>query len=341
MIDESAERIVTDVLRVLATAASEHLGPKETQRRLQLIERANEVELVWQRELYDDSLHYAAVIDLGEDSLSISYCADTGLPWPLRGVRRWSEQDLLRVGERTLTVHEAIGFLDFIWDEAPILNRLVRACVIEEALEQGTVAISQTELQVELDSFRRRRGLHQAADMHAWLRESGLTQARLERLLTIEAATRKLRHSISADRIRETFTERQRQLTRTVVATITYPDETGAEAAKRGLLAGEIEFYREFDRAAGEERAHIETFIGDSSDQPVELAQARETQLIGPLRRRRRFALMRVVKRAAAVLDDRTRTIIEDLLLDEWIAHERGQRPIDWSWGPTTTGSER
>jgi len=340
MIDETLKQSVINVLEVLVTAAAEHLEPEETRRRLLTLELRHEVELVWQRELYDDSLHYDALIKVFSGSISISCCADNGLPWPLRGVRRWSEQDLLQVGERRLTVHEAIAFLDFIWEEAPILDRLVRACIVEEALERGKVRVSRSELQDELDSFRRRRGLHRAEEMNDWLDDRGMTQARLERLLVLEAGVRTLRRCLSAGRVRQIFSERRHEFERTAVATIVFPTKSAAEAARRRILSRDADFYSEFERAVAEERAQVDSYVGGDRDAPPELAIAREGEVVGPLRRGRGFALMRVVKKVAAEFDERTRQVIEDCMFDEWVGQERRKRRIEWSWGPPTSGGD-
>jgi hypothetical protein len=49
--------------------------------------------------------------------VSLSFCPDEELPWPLRGVGRWSDKDLVRVNNTLLRVEDAIAFLDFIWNE--------------------------------------------------------------------------------------------------------------------------------------------------------------------------------------------------------------------------------
>lgn len=338
MNDETLKRAVTNVLDVLVTSAADHLEPEETRHRLRALELPHEVDLVWQRELYDGSLHCDALIKAPSGSISISYCADNGLPWPLRGVRRWSEQDLLQVGERRVTVHEAIAFLDFIWDEAPILDRLVRACIVEEALERGDVKVSSSELQGELDSFRRRRGLHGAQEMNDWLDEQGMTQARLERLLVVEAAVRVLRSSLSSGRVHRVFQARRHEFGRTIAATMAFSNKLAAEDARRRIVSGDSDFYTEFERAAADERAQIDSFVGGNGDAPTELATAREGEVVGPLRHGRGFALMRVVTKADAELDQRTRLVIEDCLFREWVARERRMRRIEWSWGPPTSG---
>ena len=337
MIDETAKKRVADVLEILVEAAAESLEPDETVWRIEQLEAGPPVEVVWQRENYDDSLHYDAIIESDAGSISVSYAADRGLPWPLRGVRRWSEEDMLRVGERTLKVQEAMIFLDFIWSDAPLLDRLVQACIVEDALEQGAVTVPAADLQAELDGFRRRRGLLRAADMHAWLAERGMTQARLERFLAVEAATRLLRERTSAGRVEQFFTERKGELGCTVVTAIAFSSRADAEAALEGL-ADHAKFYREFERAASRGRARFETLVDSATDTPAELAAASVGQVVGPVGRESSFVLLRVVAKLAAVLDERTRRVVEERLFEEWVTEERRKRRVEWSWGPRDSG---
>ena len=59
----------------------------------------------------------------------------TGLPWPLRGVRRWTDADVLRVNGRTVKFQEAVACLELMWTEVPIAQRLVNACLLDAELE--------------------------------------------------------------------------------------------------------------------------------------------------------------------------------------------------------------
>jgi hypothetical protein len=86
--------------------------------------------------------------------VSLSYCPERAVPWPLRGVQRQSEGDLVRVNTNVLRVDTAMACLDFIWDEAPIIERLVNLCVIQEELDREPIDLSNAELQQAMDHFR-------------------------------------------------------------------------------------------------------------------------------------------------------------------------------------------
>src|SRR6266542_366931 len=75
-------------------------------------------------------------------------------PWPLLGVQRWNDQDLLRVNGTVLAIDHAIAGLDFIWGEAPVARRLVDVCLIKAELEREPIVLSDAELQQVANAFR-------------------------------------------------------------------------------------------------------------------------------------------------------------------------------------------
>src|SRR5262249_1552776 len=90
--------------------------------------------IVSSTEDYDESRHFDVLLTDGAGTYTISFAAADGLPWPLRGVNRWSEEDLVRVNGTTLTVQQAVSCLDFIWERDDLMNHLVNVCLVEEEL---------------------------------------------------------------------------------------------------------------------------------------------------------------------------------------------------------------
>ncbi|MET7396761.1 TIGR04500 family putative peptide maturation system protein, partial [Dactylosporangium sp. NPDC005572] len=155
--------------------------------------------LLWQREQYDGSLHYDLLLTMRDGTLSLSWCPDAGLPWPLRGVQRSGELLLLRVNGVELDVADAIGFLDVLWREAPLRQRLVDACLVKEAVDGEE--LDDAELQAAADAFRRARGLLSPAQTRAWLARERLSDAQFEDLVTHQALVARLRERVTAGRV--------------------------------------------------------------------------------------------------------------------------------------------
>ena len=204
---------MTDSLTPAVCAALEYLRdlnrdgvrPDEARNRmrgLRVQHPHTRIDLLWEEEACDRSVHYDTLVQKdGEGTVSLSFCRERTLPWPLRGVQRWSEMDLVRVNATVLKVDQAVALLDFIWDDAPMLKRLVDAGLIREAIDQDAIPPSDEELQQALDAFRRLHGLYKAADMHRWMEQRGLTQEKLETHLAELAEIAALRERVTAGKV--------------------------------------------------------------------------------------------------------------------------------------------
>ena len=200
---------VLDVLDYLLALQREGVRPDEARARLQDLRGRHPelaVDLLSEEEEYDHSVHYDVLLRrAGEGTVSLSYCADRAVPWPLRGVHRWSEADLVRVNANVLKVDQAMALLDFIWDEAPIIERLVNACLIQEELERAPIELTDAELQEAMDKFRSANKLFKAEDTLRWLERHGMSHEKLERYVADNAIVAKLRDRITSARVEEYF----------------------------------------------------------------------------------------------------------------------------------------
>src|SRR5262245_50911762 len=101
-------RVVLDTLACLQALCAAGLPPEQASRRLQEVGRAHpgiRLDLLWEREGAGDGWQYDALLRLPQGgTLSLSHCADDGLPWPMRGARRFSDGHLLRVNDSVITV---------------------------------------------------------------------------------------------------------------------------------------------------------------------------------------------------------------------------------------------
>src|SRR3712207_3109767 len=105
--NNTLERALVDTLEYLMSLVQEGIQPEEARARLRLLQKQHsnmEMDLLWEEEVYDQSVHYDTLLHLGgEGTVSLSFCPDRALPWPMRGVHRWSEKDLVRVNNTVLT----------------------------------------------------------------------------------------------------------------------------------------------------------------------------------------------------------------------------------------------
>jgi hypothetical protein len=64
-----------------------------------------------------------------------------------------------------------------------------------------------------------------------------------------------------------------------------------------------------------------------------QLFAAARDQLVGPAPVETGYALMCVLAITPSQLDDRTRSIIKEILFKDWLAEKRQAARIDWCWG--------
>jgi hypothetical protein len=106
-----------------------------------------------------------------------------------------------------------------LWEKKPLLQRLIDSCLIEAELQRRDVQVSAEDVQAACDEMRRRRGLLSAADLHAWLADSGTTLQALDEMAAGRARALKLRDLVADDRVSDYF-ERHRDAFDTIVTAV-------------------------------------------------------------------------------------------------------------------------
>lgn len=315
--------------------------PPEARARLQALRGRHpeaRLDLLWEEEACDRSVHYDALLHrAGEGTVSLSFCPEQTLPWPLRGVQRWSEMNLVRVNATVLKVDQAVALLDFVWDDAPMLKRLVHAALIREALDRDPVSPTDADLQRALDGFRRAHRLYKAADMRRWMEQRGLTQEKLECLVGELADMAALRERETAGRVDDYFAAHRADFDAVSVARFAVADGATAQRVREQIEYG-VDFYAAAEGcflAGGPAGGMFATLRRHQA--PPELGivfSAAPGTVLGPVREGDGYALVRVLSHAPARLDAPTRAAIQDLLFDEWLEERRRAASIEWYWGP-------
>src|SRR5689334_12845726 len=106
------QQALPDMLAYLMTLARDGIRPEEARARLRQLQPKYpelKLDLLWEEEAYDQSIHYDVLLQLpSKGTVSLSFGPDRALPWPLRGLHHWSEKQLVRVNRTGLTVSQAI-----------------------------------------------------------------------------------------------------------------------------------------------------------------------------------------------------------------------------------------
>jgi len=348
--ENAVGQTVIDTLAYLMSIVQKGTEPEEAKsglRRLQQRHSDVAMYLVWELEAYDRSHHYDALLNLPEGgTVSISYCEDRAKPWPLRGVLRWSDADLLRVNNNVLRVDQAMACLDFIWDDARITDRLVNVCLIQEELERNPVELSDDELQAAMDAFRRARKLHKAADTHRWMQRRGVTYQELERIVTSEATIQKLRDNLVASRVGDYFETNSDSFDTAYFVHLALRHQATARELCEQLRDGAIDFFETAQKlfVANQSTAPVFKAVqrrGIPEEFRAELFQSAPGSVLGPVHDEDGYALVRLLSVVKGKLDDPTRDAIKRILFEEWLEKGRGKASIEWFWGNArkTTGA--
>lgn len=287
--------------------------------------------LVADREGYDGSVHHALVIRRpGAAALSLSVAAATGLPWPLRGVQRARDSELLEVNGRTVGVAEAMARLDLVGDRAA-MRLLIDGCLLSAELERDPVDLDAHDLQAAADAFRRAKRLTSAAQTRQWLADRGLSADDFAELVTRQAEFDALRRRRTDAAVGRWLDEHGPELDDLLVAWIEQDaeprEEPGVDALEAELRARPGEMVAAALRAgrpAGLEW-HSAASLG-SSALTADTGDVITVDLDG--------------KRAVAVvLERRTppftrrRDLARTRILQDQLADERRAARVTWFWG--------
>ena len=341
------QQAVSDTLEYLMTLGREGVRPQEAKERLRLLEKRHPdtgMNLVWEEEVYDGSVHYDVLMRLSEGAtVALSFCPDHVLPWPLRGAHRWSEGELVRVNDTLLRVSQAIACLDFIWDEARILNRLLNVCLVQEELDRDPIELTDAELQLGMDGFRRAHKLYTAEDTHLWMQQRGMTHEQLESLVADNLTLARLRDRVAEGRVEHYFEDYHTDFDTAYIARIACTDEESARRTHRQILAGEVDFYAaaqsHFLAVASQpdkgERSLFAVLRRSEAAEELgaEIFAAAPGDVVGPARIADGYAIARVLSFTPARLDEPTWAAIKEILFEEWLAERRRAARIEWYWG--------
>jgi putative peptide maturation system protein len=310
--------VLYEAAELLRAAIAEKLEPAQARERVDALRERHpgtRPRLLWQREEYDGSLHFDLLLRHHDGVVSLSWCPDDGLPWPLRGVQRGSEMLLLRVNGVELGVADAVGFLDLLWREAPLRDRLVDSCLVREELDADGRALSDEELQAAADAFRRARGLLTAEATRAWMARERLTDWQFEELVAHQAAVAALRERVVGPLS-------DVDLSRYEVVRLVRVDGLDHAAAARLAAAPDLLAAAAADFAAGTGPAPVFGSVLRLDADPALLAG--EPVAVGE-----GFAVAAPL--AVHPADPET---VSRHRFAEWLAARRAAARVEWNWGP-------
>jgi putative peptide maturation system protein len=347
----SIEEAAIATLDYLMTLIREGTQPDAAKSALQPLQQRYpdlSLQLVWEEEVFDQRMHYDALLSVpGTGIISMSFCNEKEKPWPLRGVQRWSDKNLLRVNDTVMQIDQAIACMDFIWEEPRIADRLVNACLIQEEIERNPVTISNQELQAAMDSFREKRNLHRAEDTYLWMERRGMSHRAFEGLVKSEVLLGKLRDRLVGNGVESYFAAHSADFDTVRIAQFFVSDDATARMLYERIRSGEVGFFDEAQRQfltskqlhpSGELFAKFQRREAPTEFRET-LFQSSAGSVLEPLHDKNGYAIICILSLSPAVLDDATAESIRNLFFDQWLEERRKTAAIEWFWGNTTKTS--
>lgn len=339
------QQTLGDTLEYLMALWRENAVPDEARarlRRLQDQHRQIPMDLVWEKESYAQAVHYDVLLRPSEaGTISLSFCPDRAIPWPLRRAQHSRESEIVRVNGHMVTVQMVMSYLDFIWDESRLITRLVDICFIQDEIEKREILVCETELQQAMDLFRSKHQLYTAGLTADWLRRHGQTQEVLERTLEAEVAAAKLRDQIAEGKVEDYFASHSSDFDTARIARFKVGEMAHARSIIKQIHGGELNFF---------EAAREQFCVEGSADGKLfaavrrrDLSRERATAIfdaspgatVGPVPSGDGFELVNILKLNPARLDETTRSAIKEVLFEDWLAEQRREATIEWFWGDT------
>ncbi|MFI7690099.1 TIGR04500 family putative peptide maturation system protein [Nonomuraea sp. NPDC049655] len=296
------------------------------------------MRLLWQSEAATGDYHYDLLFPMPGATVSLAVAPDRAIPWPLRGGQRSGGHLLLRVNGADVTWEKAVSVLDVLWEDTDLARRLVNSALVEQALATRNAAPDPDRLQQAMDAFRRARGLLTAEATRRWMGERGLTHARLEEIVTGEAAVAELRREVLDGRVEECFAARRADFDWLRVVRLRYADAARAATAAATLRDGKAD---PVALATEEVLAGAATCRMEANDRSSliglfgpEAEEAAAGDVLGPGRLPDGgLCVAHVLAVEPAVLDEIRRGLIERHLFEEWLTEQRRTAHLEWFWG--------
>jgi putative peptide maturation system protein len=349
---DTTSDVLTDVRDLLDALVHERASPEAARARLLPLRARHpgaDIDLVWEVQPFDASVHFDALIRPGTGrTVSLSVCREEALPWPLRGLQRWKDSDLVRVNGHVLSVADAVAQLDLLWERAPLMQRLIDHCLVQEQLARKPVDVTDDEVQQAFDGMRRGRGLFHAADLEAWMSDTGVSWDTLEAMATQLARVAKLRERTVGDRVDELLARDLRAFDVIVLATAharsaQQAAAVQAEARRSGhgvLHAAQAVFAQGGDAPLQTSlrrlrRHQLDPMLARALDSADAAAQAHgATLLVEPPTAGDDSVVAQVLAvEPASPHDPQLHRLAVVKLFDDWLREQRRSASIEWFWG--------
>lgn len=294
-----------------------------------------EVELLVDRPPASRWVDYDLLLTLQSgETICLTWCSDNLTPWVVSYGDHWAANFLVTINGQSISIQHALRELALITSQSPSsMEDLVRHVL--EAQEAGSRGenIASSDIHLEIDEFRKSRGLKTAKETEEWLTRHALTLADLADLAVGEILQRRMKYGRTQAELAEYFSRHQSDYDRitftvAVVETSRQAQTLLAESSQKGLL-------RAITQAIEVQPSmlqHSVTSTQFAMDIDPQFAGTKSGELLGPIRQHGMWGVAQLHRRDMATLDVRTTEAVIDALYETWLSGRRDAASVVWHW---------
>lgn len=344
------ERLLERGVSFLRKVTSDELEPAQARLAAETIAPGSargDIEVLWTQENYRHTRAYELLIRAEEGSYTLGFHPDRGVPWAFRDIQRHTESHVVEVDGEVLRVEDAVHIIDFTWSNERIGRRLVDACIINRALREAAIDVSDDELQACMDEFRIRRGLLTEDATRSWLRLNGLDHERFEILIADVARVAKLRGQLVGARVQAELAEHRSRYDEVALVHLEFATDEPARVAHDQAREDPAKLLVVAAGLASEAAPHHRPLNPDVLRHarvcrlPSSFRRTVATMSVGEIRRIESEEdgtchVVGLVGRTEARADARTLEAVQEQLFEDWMEQRRAAANIRWFWGRET-----
>jgi len=209
------------------------------------------------------------------------------------------------------------------------------AAIFRQAAQSRGISVSDEELQQAVDEFRAERGLEEVHDTEAWLAERHLSLDDLTTVMTDMCVQSKLQRTMFNGKVEAHFAQNQADYEGASIARIVVADEALANELAMQIRDEGADFYATARKHSTEsETRRSGGYAGTVQRRDLTGAEqaavfgAAAGAVVGPIRGRRDWRLIKIEELHSATLDADTQETIQRELFGQWFIQQRRSAKI-------------
>lgn len=220
-----------------------------------------------------------------------------------------------------------------------LLTDAARDLILQNAIRDRGLIVTDEELQAAADEFRRDQKLERAVDTHNWLNDRGWSVEPLELHLERKRLHEKLIDDVATkDTIRQHFAEHRRAYDLAAIAHLVVSDRAVAEELFSQIGDDDADFealvrQHSTDTATNQNGGRLGLTNRLSMSPLIEshVFAAVEGQVIGPFETKNGFHLILVERLISGQLDDNVADAIRQDVFDSWLDDQVTAANVEWT----------